>query len=162
MKSAMCLRCSRQDGLTLVEVVAAITILGTVLVGVVLSKSRHTHQAALTQRQNVAVRATDGLIANWWASPGGVPVSESGVIEAEIPLTWTTRVVENKAIEDLGALVVRVEVRELSPVNLGPGVEGGPLVVVEMVLPGAEGETEEITHGVGDGSGHSAEIGGQQ
>jgi len=103
--------CSRRSGLTLLEVLAAVAILGTILVGVVMAKSRHTRQLAATGRLDAAVRAADELIAAWWASPNGVPVDQSGELGTEGSLTWRTRVVANKEIEALGARVVRVEVR---------------------------------------------------
>jgi prepilin-type N-terminal cleavage/methylation domain-containing protein len=41
----------RRGGLTLIEVVAAIAILGAILVGIVLAKARHTHQLALARQR---------------------------------------------------------------------------------------------------------------
>ena len=135
-KWTTCSRRLRRDGLTLLEVVAGIAILGTILVVVVLSKSRHTRQLALTQRRNVAVRAADELIAGWWTRCEGVPVGERGAVEADASLAWETRVVPNDAIEKLGARVVRVELRESEPDRwAADDGTGDPLVAVDLVLP---------------------------
>ena len=129
-----CSRCWRPAGLTLIEVVAAIAILGTILVGVVVAKSRHTRQLSLTQRHNVAVRAADELITGWWTSPGGVPTDGSGVVQADASLVWQTRLVENDAMHRLGASVVRVEIHDANSAGPGPPTKK-PLVAVELVVP---------------------------
>jgi hypothetical protein len=127
--------------------VAAVAILGTVLVGIVLAKARHTRQLARAQRLSAAVRAADELIAAWWTSPAGVPVGAWGVAGTDGSLAWETRQVPNGPIERLGARVVRVEVREAAPRAPGsPAVAQGdsprradePLVAVELVLPSPE------------------------
>lgn len=123
---------SPRSGLTLLEVLAAVAILGTILVGVVMAKSRHTRQMAATGRQDAAVRAADELIAAWWASPRGVPIGESGGCGADGSLRWQTGVVANKEIEAMGARVVRVEVRSSSASVDG---QARPGVAVDLVLP---------------------------
>lgn len=122
-------------GLTLIEVLAAIAILGTVLVGVVLARSRHTRQLADTHRQNALVRATDELIASWWSSAEGVPVEQSGVCGPNGEMVWQTRVVSNRAVETMGARVVRVEVRPEQPGALPQGPPEQAEVIVDLVLP---------------------------
>ena len=122
---------SRRSGLTLLEVLAAVAILGTILVGVVMAKSRHMRQMAAIGRQDAAVRAADELIAAWWASPRGVPVGESGELAGDGSLVWQTRAVANKEIEALGARVVRVEVRSSLA---GTDAQNRPSVAVDLVL----------------------------
>ncbi len=106
-------------------------ILGTVLVGVMLSKSRHTRQLALSRRKSAAVRAADELITKWWASADGVPVNESGRVKTDDSLRWQSRFVKNRELNKLDARVVRVEIHELK--SQEPQKE--PLVAVELVLP---------------------------
>ena len=129
------MRCSRQAGLTLIEVLAAIAILGTILVGIVVAKARHTRQIALTARRNVAVRAADEMITRWWASKEGIPIGQSGTVAADETLSWETRQVANPAIEALGTHVVRLEIHD-------KGATDQPLVVVEL-LPPEPGQEKE-------------------
>lgn len=125
------MRTLRQDGLTLIEVVAAIAILGTILVGMVLAKSRHTHQLALAERRSEAATAADELLSRWWANGRNVPAEAEGEMPTDAKLKWTTRVMDNSAIDELEARVVRLEVRDA-----GAGAANAPsLVVVDMVLP---------------------------
>ena len=72
-------------GLTLIEVVAAIAILGTVLVGITLSQSRHTRQLAAAQQQSAAAHAADQLISEWWTNTAGVPLEEQRRIRNRRP-----------------------------------------------------------------------------
>ena len=132
--------CSARRGLTLLEVVAAIAILGSVLVGLVLAKAKHTHQLATAQKQSQAVRLLDDLIASWWtggSGGNGVPVGESGVIGADGAWAWETRLVANPAIEKLGACVVRVEMRDTGARRResSGSRDTADLVVVDLVLP---------------------------
>jgi prepilin-type N-terminal cleavage/methylation domain-containing protein len=129
--STICSRRSRQAGLTLVEVLAAVVILGTILVGVVVAKARHTRQLAVAREQTAAVHAVDGLIARWWADTGSVPVGASGTLGQDASITWQTFLVANPQIAALGARVVRVEVH-------GDAAAGKPLFVVDLVVPAPE------------------------
>ncbi len=136
------LRCSRATGLTLIEVLAAIAILGTLLVGVVLSKSRHTHQLSLSRRKDTAVRAADRLMSGWWAGADGVPVGESGRVESDPSLTWRTRIVPNDAVGDLGARVVRVEILDGGRGGDRP-LDADPVLTVDLVLPREDDDEPE-------------------
>lgn len=137
------MRRSRARGLTLIEVVAAIAILGTLLVGVVLAKSRHTRQAALAQNKMQAVVLTDELIAGWWDRPEGVPASDSGVLSEEDGLRWQTQVVNNPEIASLGARVVRVAVRENPRLISRNREDEEPVLIVDLVVPDPEVEARE-------------------
>jgi prepilin-type N-terminal cleavage/methylation domain-containing protein len=142
-KSTTSFRFSRRAGLTLIEVIAAIVILGTILVGIVLSKSRHTRQIALTQRKMEAVRAADRLLTRWWTGPDGIPVDKSGQVPQNPSLRWRTRVVPNPEVALLGARVVRLEILET---RKGPGIEAdATLADVEVVLalPPEEEDVDE-------------------
>lgn len=143
-----CCRRSHSRGLTLIEVVAAIAILGTLLVGIVLAKSRHTRQLERARAQADAVQATDALIAGWWTDVHGVPIDERGEVPGRSSLRWRTRLIDNPRIEDLGARVVRVEVfadddDDEAQRSLKPGEKDEALVVVDLVLPDPEVEARE-------------------
>ncbi len=129
--------CSRRAGLTLIEVIAAITILGTLLVGIVLAHARHTHQIALTQRKQLAARVADEMIGRWWTRPEGMPIGEAGVVDAAPSLVWETRIVANPPIERLGARALRLEIREADPPRWQVEAGDETLVQVDLVLPEA-------------------------
>lgn len=129
------LHTSRRDGLTLIEVVAAIAILGTILVGVVMAKAKHTRQMATSQRQMVAVRAADELLSAWYSSRQGVPVGAHGVMLTNPSLKWETRVVENQTATRLRARVVRFEVTDMESGDSLMDTSSNAFVAVELLLP---------------------------
>ena len=124
---------SKRRGLTLFEVVAATVVLGTILVGIVLSKSRHTRQLGVAKRQDRAVRAVDEMISGWWASTDGVPINESGQLGPDATLTWSTRLIENEPLAELGARVLRVDVRQ-ADIQQDGTPSGSDLFSVDLVL----------------------------
>lgn len=127
------LRCSPARGLTLIEVVAAIAILGTLLVGVVLAKSRHTRQRVDARRTVQAVQLSDAQLSQWWCSREGVPIGESGVLSEDQALHWQTRLVIDSGVMQLGARVVRYEVFvDDGKVGRDPDT---PLIIVDLVVP---------------------------
>lgn len=144
MKSKACMPASRQRGLTLLEVVAAIAILGTILVGVVLAKARHTRQIAEARQLRGLVEVTDDLLTGWWADKDGVPIEESGEVMRGGTYVWATRRIANVAVEELGARVVRVEVREQpAEQGVGPGDRDPVVMAVELVLRDPDHEASQ-------------------
>ena len=126
--------CSAAAGPTLIEVVAAISILGVILVGIVMAKSRHTRQLATAQRQLLAAHLADELIARWWADSANVPINQAGVFAADRDLQWRTALVRNEPIDALGAQVVRVEVFDANPAANGSARSKQQLFVVDLVV----------------------------
>jgi len=125
-------------GLTLIEVVAAIAILGGILVGIVLAHSRHTRQLTLAERQQAAVRAADELITRWRGSERGVPVGREGVVPFDEALRWRTRLVESEPIARVGGRVVRVSLHVAEPATSSLDPADHKLVTVDLVLPKRE------------------------
>lgn len=126
---------SSRAGLTLIEVIAAIAILGTVLVGIVMAKSRHTRQMALTQRYTDIVHATDDMVSRWWLNERSVPAPASGHVGEDTSITWQTRLVASPKLRRLDAEVVRLEVFDTIPAPGQSLAADEPVVVLEFVVP---------------------------
>jgi len=154
----------RAAGLTLIEVVAAIAILGAILTGIVVAQSRHLRQIAATQRTDRAIAAADALLERWWADPRTLPVGASGRLE-DAALRWVTREVASEPIEAIGARVVRVAFHPAGA--QAPGDESSePMFVVDLVMPGVEpaddpDDDPEAGEGAGRGDGSDATPGGE-
>ncbi len=133
-KCKTCLSGWKRAGLSLVEVVAAIVILGTILVGVVLAKARHTRQLAIAQQQQVAVRAADELLSGWWVSREGVPREGRGQLATQPGMVWETKVVENAEVQRLGARVVRLEVRLAEGLGQAGSISSEDQILVKVDL----------------------------
>ncbi len=120
-------RCWRQAGLTLIEVVAAIAILGSVLTAVVVAKTRHTRQLALAERRAAAVRAADALLHRWSVSGQGFPVQTAGPVSDDASLTWQTSWQENRELEDVGVRTLRLRIHDAN-------AKGRELLAVDLLL----------------------------
>ena len=116
----------RCRGLTLVEVVAALALMATLLVAVLAIKSGLARRRAAADRQLRAVAVADRLLADWWQDPTTFPVGRSG--RADPALAWTTTVVPSPAAARVGGRVVRLDVRDATAVVLS----------VDVLLPPAE------------------------
>ncbi|MHC4716352.1 MAG: hypothetical protein ACYS5V_05230 [Planctomycetota bacterium] len=130
-------RCWRA-GLTLIETVAGIGLLGTVLVAALLVEIRCKRQSAAAARRLESVRAAEALLAGWWAQPDGLPRDGSGRIEATRQLLWRTRTVPHEAAEALGCEVVRLQVGPEREV-----MDAKAWVTVDVVVPRKTGPDDE-------------------
>jgi hypothetical protein len=112
--------------MTLVEVVAALAMLGTLLVAVLLARAGYVRQAAAADRRLQAVAAADALLAAWHRDPASLPRSGSGMVAGDGQFSWRTRAVANPDAAALGADTLRLEV-------LDDRAAGAVLVGVEFV-----------------------------
>lgn len=125
-------------GMTLMEVVASIAILGVLLVGIVTAKSRHTHQWSLAQRKLQAVAAADALLAGWWQHQGSLPRTAEGEAgAAEDGLRWRTQELADREAAELGVTVVTLQVWDARDPEARE-----PLVSVDLVLTAPQEHTE--------------------
>ncbi len=115
----------RPRGATLIEVLAGLVVLGTVLSAVVIARGRFVRQWAVAEQRLDAVRAADGLIENW-SSGGGwaVPMRGEGLIEERY--LWRTMPVGDENARKLNAVVVRLELYRR-------GVGAGPVLAMELL-----------------------------
>jgi len=97
--------------MTLVEVVAGIAVLGTLLVAVLMTEAACKRQSAAAAIRLKGLRAADAMLEAWWASEEGIPVNDRGIVPAELgEFTWRTRALKSEPAEDLGVRIVRVEI----------------------------------------------------
>jgi Tfp pilus assembly protein PilV len=114
---------NHKSGMTLVEVVAGLMLLATLLASLVTVKAGLMRQNRLAERRREAVSAADQLLAQWWQNPKTFPRSATGATPSG--LLWQTRVVPNPAAQAAGAQVVRLEVSD----------ESGTQAALELLLP---------------------------
>lgn len=82
----------RHHGLSLVEVVASIALLGGILVSMLTAHSRLVRQVQRSDMIRTATTLADDQLAEWFVN-SQCPVSGSGVIETNPEFQWSTRVV---------------------------------------------------------------------
>jgi type II secretory pathway pseudopilin PulG len=131
-------------GITLVEMLAALAILGTILTGLVLAMSRHRTQWHDANRKLEAVRATQHLLNTRWDKTKEIPASGSGDLEHAEGLRWRTRPSADATRREDEPRLIQLTVRgeEQAP-------EAEALVRVPLFLP----PKEENESGDADGSG---------
>jgi type II secretory pathway pseudopilin PulG len=114
--------------MTLIEVLAGLVVLGTVLASVTIARGRFMQQTARAQNKIQAGHAVDAMLSSWMSGPPDlIPVPAQGALEGTSRLTWQTRWQPNPAAENLGARVVRLSVIDRFDT-------AGPLLSVDFVI----------------------------
>jgi type II secretory pathway pseudopilin PulG len=98
--------------MTLVEVVAGLALLGSLLVGLLLARIAVSRQQTQADQRLEAVEGCDRLLSAWQASGQKVPHRSSGRTSdrANNDLRWSTRVLRTLTIETTAIEVVRLEI----------------------------------------------------
>lgn len=112
-------------GLTLVEVLAGLALMGTLLVTMIVLKSRFTHQLVGSDKQLNGAAAADALLTDWWPNPAELPIGHSGTVQSSPSLHWRTSLVINDTVTHFGGKVVRLEITS----------ESNVVATVEVILP---------------------------
>jgi hypothetical protein len=130
---------ARARALTLIEVVASLAILGTLLVSMLMARQRYSRQWTLAVRKGEAVSAADQLLSEWWRDPRKLPLEGRGVIAGHPDLMWRTRTMDNRDADALDAQVVRLEVFTQAERQKGnTQVKEKALATVDLLLPKPE------------------------
>jgi hypothetical protein len=95
----------------LIEVLAGLIILGTLLVSVSIARARFLNQWAEAEHRIQAVKGTDKLLAVWLTgAPQMVPVASEGALPDAPGFVWRTHLLRDPGVQTLDAGIVRVEV----------------------------------------------------
>lgn len=116
--------------MTLIEVLAGLVVLGTVLSSILIARSRFAQQLATANLKLGAAQQIDALVEGWMDSPLGPPPRSSGKFDER--LVWRTREIRNNAARELRSRLVRVEVfdrRAVRPDDADPV----PLLSVDLL-----------------------------
>ncbi len=101
---------SKQKGLTLVEVLAATALLGSLLVATLITSGRAKIQTATAQRRIEAVEILDDLLENWWKQPDRIQPTADGAVPGRPGWQWRTSVVASESAAAIEGQFVRVEI----------------------------------------------------
>lgn len=99
-------------GMTLIEVVAGLALMGTLVAAMLTAKSRFNGQYQHAQRVLASVDALDKLLAEQWPALSMIEQPEHGVFESPKNMVWRAYVVDSQAAADWHCRVIRVEVRD--------------------------------------------------
>ena len=143
-RSRRCSTCLRRPGLTLLEVVASLTLLATLLVGTILAYGSHIDQVKAAQQRLQATQIAERLLVAWYETEAGVPPRDENVIEGTEGLRWRTMPLDVDDSNLFQARVIRFEIFDPSD-----GVKPEPLVYVDL-LASEEEEKPEADEGEAD------------
>ncbi len=130
-------------GFTLIEVVAGLALLGTLLVSITLAKGRFTRQRAVADRQIQAIAATESLLAQWWQDLSTFPRQDTGEVPGAADLSWHTSLIDDADAQDAGAVIVRMQINDQRQTE-----SAASLIVIDLALPevqDAEDEDDDVS-----------------
>ncbi|MBX2851679.1 MAG: hypothetical protein KTR15_08045 [Phycisphaeraceae bacterium] len=121
---------------------AALTLLGSLAVAMVLSRGRLRDQHDLAEKKLEAVQVADALLAQWWAGdPRYVPAGLSGRIEKHPGWVWETQATISRELIPFDAQIIRLRILDES--MLGDPIELTSVdVVMPQVVPGTYDSSE--------------------
>jgi Tfp pilus assembly protein PilV len=114
-------------GLTLVEALAAMLLMGTLLVASLMAHGRLVRQQRLAEQRLDACHALDTLMVGWWQELEKFPIDEHG--QAGSAWQWRTRLLTHPAAAAMGARAVRVELLPAGQSQVEPAAS------IELLLP---------------------------
>jgi len=98
-----------RPAMTLIEVLASLVLLGTLLVGILLAQSRLMRQAHRASLKAQAVDHAESFMAQHWHNPEGLPRNSSGGF-TNSPIRWRS---STKPMDEFEALPVEKWVLEI-------------------------------------------------
>jgi hypothetical protein len=123
--------------MTLIEVVAGLALMATLLVALLQAKVGHARQANIADRKMAAVGAADRLLTYWWSHPEGFPAESAGKVPGDPRFAWRTGLVPNESAEEMQLDVVRLEIVDLQAKSQDPIVLAAVDVVISNAAPEA-------------------------
>ena len=119
--------------MTLIEVLAGLVIIGTLLASMIVAKSRFVRQWHSSNARMEAIVIADKLLAQWWQTPEKFPRSDEGPVPDNERFHWRTRIVDDFNTEESNIEIV--EIVRLEIFGSDNEKETRPLASVEIVLP---------------------------
>jgi type II secretory pathway pseudopilin PulG len=101
---------SSHAAFTLVEVIASLMLLGTLLVGILVAHRRHDHQIRTSKLRLEAIEAADRLLCECRAKGSWGPLASSGRFADRSDLVWRWSLLTISELTQVGACIGRLEV----------------------------------------------------
>lgn len=106
---------SLRRGSTLIEVLAGLVVLGTLLVAVSMARARFMRQWADADKRLEATRAADAMLAGWLATPSAtVPIDANGPLGGVPNYVWRTSLIRDPDATRINAYIVRMDVYDMA------------------------------------------------
>ena len=112
-------------GLTLLEVIVALVLMGGVVVSTLLAFSKHRAQLALASQRIEATEIADALVLQLDGRRGGIPDAAVGTVPGKPNWFWQTRPIGDAVLASVPLRVIRLEIRRR---------DAGDVVLVDVDL----------------------------
>jgi type II secretory pathway pseudopilin PulG len=116
---------------TLVEVVASLMLLGTLLVGILTAHRRHSEQVRGAKERLAAVAAAERLLEAWRADGVWGATSTSGTFKDNSEFAWRWTITTPSELRRVGVAKGRLEIIKRA------SVDERPVVAIELVTGSA-------------------------
>jgi prepilin-type N-terminal cleavage/methylation domain-containing protein len=124
--------CSRRQGFSLVEVVASVFLIGTLLVATLVAHRRAATQTRRAQQRLAAIEALEELLIAREGPDADEYQMARGKVPGENRYHWRSVLRDEPSLAQLGAGVLRIELFD-------PAIdEGETLASVELLAPDGE------------------------
>ncbi len=133
-KSKHCSCCLKRQGLTLVEVIAAIALMGTLLAATITAYGQHARQSVLAIKRLKAIEEMDQLMAAWSVSRRRIPVNASSNIDGSQGLIWKTTIVDSSETSLLLCNIVELAIFD----SADDEAAGTKLCSLQILVPSKE------------------------
>lgn len=104
-----------RSGTTLIEVLAGLVVLATLLTSVAIARGRFLRQWADADRRLAVAHSIDRLLGQWLAdSSTDIPAPGQRALEDVRGCYWRTSVIRDLQAAKVGAVIIRIEVFDLN------------------------------------------------
>ena len=95
----------------MIEVLAGLLVLGTLVVSVLIARGRFAAQMAQADERAAAIKALDAQVTTWLSGPPqNVPIGRQGALPDAPGAFWQTRLIHQPSADRLDAAVLHVVV----------------------------------------------------
>jgi len=126
---------SCRSGMTLIEVIAALAILGTVLTASIMARGRFVQQDRSARHRINAAPVADRLLEGWWRQPDELPHHGRGSADGYF---WRTSTRDDEQLTRWGVSVLRLELwrqGDSVTINTESYDTKQPDLAVELLVP---------------------------
>jgi len=109
-----------REGFTLLEVVVALVLMGTLVASALVSMSAYKRQMLFSKQRIVATRLADEMLARWYELNQGPPTFDRGQFESNGTWLWRTQPVGVRKIFGNDVTVIRFDLLGITAYDREP------------------------------------------
>ncbi|MCA9215913.1 MAG: type II secretion system protein [Planctomycetales bacterium] len=107
-------RLRNRSGLTLIEVIASIGLLATLLVATMTAYSRHVRQIESSRFRINAAESADVLLSKWFSDEDEIPFPAEGCCGEDKEYSWATQRIRSERLGDREVDIVQLTIKRTS------------------------------------------------